>query len=344
MRVPTERQLIDQLLTTPRGRVIVCNLIDSVAEKLINRPQLRLFLAWWCKSIPAIAAIPTPKANANPLFDTLTKLSLDTGEWRKLASGMPGSTKLDPAKPDFRLCGQSQVAHHPRHRLATTMRAETFFSYLAGEAKTSVLANLELNVAPDGPRVAWDDAGRVKSARSDRIKPGARLGMKGGVAWYTQASAVRPLIEFGDADGVRDTLGLAHIGPGAHMIAIFFAPAALAADECGRPSALEAGGANGARFMCAPSGGSGKRARTWGQTAHLGRIAQGDTNIDGAPERITKPIDAAQLGKVDIRSIGHISNTRGTKRNESDDAFANILSGQRSIAELKATMLDLIKP
>jgi len=139
-------------------------------------------------------------------------------------------------------------------------------------------------------------------------------------------------LDNGDADGLRDALGLAHIGNSVHLVALLFESAALAGNAQGRPGALEAGGGKNSRFMCKASGKRLRLRGAWGQSANLACFATGDSDIDGVPEQVTKPLEARQLGSISALAVGSTAKDRGQSSVDSDKAFANVLARGRKTA------------
>ena len=342
MTPQTAAKLIEKLVSYDRGRILACNLVDSVNEGVISATDLKNIIDWWRHSLPLIEAKQSPKKKRDALLETFDLLRLEPNEWKAYASTVPGLLQLGE-KPEFRLCGlKKRSSRLPRSNLATAMPAEAFFNHLAAGAKTAILGNLNLVASPEESIVKWDEGGIQYSASKDHLKPNSRLGMKGGLAWFTKTEEIQTNLKNRDADGLRDALGLFHIGSGVHLVVLLFEPTAMTANKQGRPSALEAGGGKNSRFMCRASGNRLTHDQTWGQTADLARFAGGESDIDGVPERVTHPLEASQFGSIRVHAVGRSMKNRGKTKEDSDSKFAEFLARGRDSAQIQQTILNLI--
>jgi len=338
MKAMTNKELIDGLLTTPAGQIILCNLLDGVTEKLIPDDTLKEFLGWWRASVPYFEAFDTATEDSDPLLDTLELLTLSPEQWASMDASYPGLATLGP-KPDFRaLCHRVARGKGVTMTLMTTLNTAAFFEYLAADKKNELLGTLALDVTVEGSRVHATFHDGRKSARLDSLKPGSRFGPGGGIFWFTQADMIRSDVKDGDADAVRDILGLAHIGENIDLVAIEFRAASQA--RHGRPTALDAGGNQ--RFKSAADTSGAKARSSWGHTANLNRRAAGRKCIDGTPERICKSVPADSVELIEIHVVGRTKLHRGNSNMDDDRSFAQRLAHGKSPSDLRTAILNLL--
>jgi hypothetical protein len=193
-------------------------------------------------------------------------------------------------------------------------------------------------------RALQDPAGR--DARRFRLDA-ASLGLGNPVLWVAPASAVEAALagvareEW--ANTLRDRLGLylppfnpdrSKDGRAANRRFIVYIPTAALMPPChARPCFADAGGYP--RFMVESAAVTTPVAplRDWGQTTHLGVLANDGMLRDGIPERICRRLDAATLGSTELTFdyLGEIASERGNKPQDSDANFAKLLSEMLTI-------------
>lgn len=348
----SNKELVQRLDATKRGRIILCNVLDGYQAKLFTRETIRVFFDWWCKAFPIIAAKKSKDPLADPLFDTLDLLRMEPSFWAGLYGDIPGLAALG-GKPDFRsLCRRVGRYNRRSGELITVMPTEAFFLHLAADVRDLCMGTGLFDTTCDGTSVkaaVQDATGGFwagKMARADRLKPGACLGPPSGVFWFTAYGELKEAINYHDADGVRDLLGLIHLDDGdseIDLIGIAFSASAFKSDDThGRPTMMDAG--SNRRYKARTFLPRYRRRSFWGFTGHLGKLADSEGVCDGAAERVALPIDSAELGTVTIYPIGRttIFKKRGRSPEDNDEAFADGLRRHRDFGDIEAAVLALL--
>lgn len=332
----TKRQLVELLVPKPRGKIVLWNMVDGYQDLLLSKEDISEFLAWWAAAFSIIEATPSPLNHRDPLFDTLDLLRLEPSLWLQLAKAYPGLASLGN-KPDFRLlCPRRTHRKGNNGTLLTTLPTQDFFSFIAADVKNELLGTGTLDTRSDGVTVRALVAGAPLRARADRLKAGTHLGRPGGVLWYTTSDSVNEWANKPDADGICNILGLAHLDQQIDLLALEFDAIVLRADNIGRPTPIDAG--SHCRFKTRSDVPAHRHRSSWGRAADLSKCAAGSKIVDGAPERIARPIPTDAFSDIRVRALGRtLSERPGTKPTD-DEKFADRVARGRDETDLKTAL------
>lgn len=136
----------------------------------------------------------------------------------------------------------------------------------------------------------------------------------------------------GNADKVRDALGLIHYGNNSFLVRIEIPPTSI--KESSRPTFIDGLSSRSTRFRVRPDTSPVERDTTWGYTVNLESFANGCENIDGVPERVVQAIDEDSPLKFDY--IGRTSSIPGND----DIRFANRVCRGIDIKDLRKKILE----
>lgn len=340
--------LVRRLAGTPAGKIILCNVLDGYQENLFTQKSIRSLFTWWCKALPFIEAKPTHDPSADPVLVTLDLLRMAPSYWADLDKDYPGLAALG-SKPDFRLsCSRLTRYKKGSDALVTVMSTQAFMVLLADEVRDEMMGKGFFDTTCDGSSIhaaLKDTTGSFwigKTARADRLKPSASLGSPGNIFWFTTYDVLKTAIDYRDADGVRDLLGLIHHDSGVDLIGIAFSANALRKSTHGRPTVMDAGSHRRHKTWTFISRNRNRSA--WGFTAHLEKLAVSKKYCDGAPERVALSVDSADIGAVVIYPFGRTTTLkkRGLTSKDNDEAFAEYLYRARDFKDIKTAVLALL--
>lgn len=332
----SDSELINRLLQSPRGIVVICNLIDSISLGLFDQDTLRQFMSWWCSTIALLEGNPKDPIPGEKTFEALDILIIDPDAWESFGDAYPELKKLG-RKPDFRvLCRRRPTNQGDDTALMTVLDTEAFFPFFAAETKDELIGTLSIDMTTEGNRLhATLESGR-KSAALHKLKPDAQLGKPGEVFWYTLASGLQEKIAAGDADRVRDCLGLIHHNGSTDLIALKYTVKTKATPA--RPTALDAGSHQ--RFSAMPDKTRAAPNSAWGIAVDLAHFARREHKIAGAPERVALPLKQPNFDLLEIVPLGRTGITRGTRSSDNDQRFATRLARRRSKTALRKELMS----
>jgi len=143
----------------------------------------------------------------------------------------------------------------------------------------------------------------------------------------------------------RDELGLVHCRDGSFLLRLRFPSDAVARSgdsEMARPSFADLGNS---RFSVRQISARAAiyAAAGWGATVHLGKFANGSSDITGTSERVTRPLRAASLS-IAVEFLGPVRADRGvTMLVDDDDAFADRVQRGRTPTDLRTALMLLLE-
>lgn len=327
------RNFIRSLLTSWEGRLVLCNILDSHSMGLINDNTVIDYLQWWKSTTACIqqtAAANGPSAYSEPFIEALGLLCLDQSKWQKIHATYPCLSSLG-TKPDFLV--QCCAGVRPPENWLHTTRESTYFAHLSAEGQANDFGNNQIK-----PELARTQRSNRPSGAPVQLKPGASLGIPGGLLWYTDAlrSAVAVSLSSSDAaDKMRDVLGLVQHRKDKQLVALTFRVRTGIA--CARPSPMDAG--SHLRFRVKPD----SQTSNQGYTVDLEAFASGNTNIDGAPEWVTRSLPVKNLTDVKVYHLGKTSITRGDSADDDIKAFSQRVCGGRSWVDIKKAICRILQ-
>lgn len=321
---------VKNLLRTPRGQSVLCNLLHGYDSKFISRADCQSFLDVWRELHNTLAS----GSSLNSPFDVLVLLPFAPSVRHKLYPGVPAVGK------DLRIRCKKPLGSGSRTTgVTTTMSLTTFLRELA-DSETQAALNASGLLDFRETNISYSPQREEPSAVEGKLRSGKTLGQEGGLVWITDTRAVADALVKGDGDGIRDVVGLIHHLAGIRLVALSFASDVLSGITSGRPTALDAG-ANRC-FKSATESRQNQRCASWGYTSDLAKFVDGSGCIDGAPERVCYPIPSEALGTIRINPLKPTSQARGQPEAEFDKVFVKRINLGRGSAQLRTAVLALL--
>jgi|GEM_PF-2739493 len=338
MPPPNNQQILDLLLSDPKGVVIACNLQQSIKQGLVTKNFASTLVDWWFDYYRYTISGTT--GGINKLLDALDVVISPTN--------LPANFRPGTHRPDFLLQGRYPTRKHKINDAQHVMTFTTFRRHVAHEDDYKKLtngcdipsANSFTNPSDRGIARAMDLL--QKMGRWDcRITADGTIGRSGRILWFTSAPSGSTTTR--TADEIRDMLGMIDRKPGNLLIEVTLPATCLAKQNPRRPTAMDAGSHQ--RFRVRADGKTKQGRKAWGHAVDLGKFARGEPNIDGACERVCQPIPATAVNQLSFRCLGKVTTTRGNDANDNDDEFAKRLLStcpKTDVKALKTFMMDLV--
>ena len=317
--------MVDGLLASVGGQVVACNVVAGIDNQLIDPALAKEVLTW-------MGILGDHQRYAGPAGLVRALDHLQTGEVSPdLAIAQP---------PDFRLRGDAKPT--PFEVEVSCVLSVQVLGDLISDQDQVRLANegfaLPTSTAEfiANPTVReW--MSKPTSARTVRFNPGACLGRRRSVVWFTPRAAIEKTLKAKSdedrAQRARDVLGLAHREAGALLAALHFPPATLAGCASARPTFADAAGHR--RFKTWPDGATARKNRDWGRTVDLCALDASSPSLDGCPERVTKAADGGILGRgsFEFELLGAVRSSVGAGK-AADAAFAKRLADGLTVPKI----------
>lgn len=331
------RGFLDLVQSTPRGRALVVNMLDSLTEDLFPRAaNLREFL-----------------------MDCIGTYADDVDRGPDVLSAVAAVCRGDGVgkRSYVRQCRQQRFSTSDRERLSNTLKTESFARFLVGTQYKSAEGGLPvvLPLVPiDSPSGRSDYERRLADVTSDP-------------EWYSATATIgRPLPEptncwlttdqFGPdpnapvyagdlATQVRDELGLIDYGEGSCLLRLSFGASSLAeikACEVARPTFSDLGNSRFRANQSSSRAESYARAG-WGATVHLGKLGDGAfSDSTGVAERVSTSPPLSALAELTVEFLGRVGRDRGLTSQDDDEAFAQLLEAGRATEVIRNSLLSLL--
>lgn len=341
----TPPRFLSDLCESPRGLVVVCNVLSGLDEGLFDPHFVHHVFDWWHGCLlhqlqASRGPFPlTPEQFEKEALDALNVL---------LFAPKDPSFRKGSLKPDFLLgCARKPSANPVRGGYCSVMDVQGLIYHLMSTSDRRRLGAARGVLLGGVPGSAEVDAFILAGETGIALRPGSILGNPHGVYWVTPMSGLRRDVNGATvADRLRDVLGLVHLGEGRALAAIYLPAASVSAGESARPTFADAGGHR--RFRTRADRSGHRRHLTWGYTISLSRLASGERQIDGRRERVSRPIPATRVGTVRVLPLGKTQVTRGDDRPgtiDDDKSFAERLArahhGKAAILERMKAVLGL---
>lgn len=333
-------RFLDRLLFHPRGRIILCNIIDGLDDGVFDEDIVRQLFDWW--STVFLHLVKRDYAGRLPKVREEKELigSLHLVLFDKQAPGF----RPNDNKPDFLLiCMRKPRNTTIRTEFVNITQASGFiYRLLHGNERRELAATggLAITDYPTGKEVlAFVSSG----SHVVRLKPDSAVGRLGRVLWFTPFDQIdSDLAKGGVANAVRDRLGLFHYNnEDEALVALHLPSNVIEQIRNGRPTAADAG--SHARFKSRADTAAMRRRRAWGYTVDLERLAGGKRNIDGLPERVCQPIPSGHLGKIRVTPLRPVTEIRGSTLEDNHEAFAKRLTRQHGgIDNIRTRILHVL--
>ena len=313
---------LKRLMSHSQGRIVACNIVDSLNERLLKVDSVRELLDWWHQLylwyIQKIYKGRMPKRKEQ---DELMK-TLDVLLFEQQAPGF----RSDEKQPSFLLqCKRKPRVSKSDFEFVNVTTASVLIYHLMEENDRRILAGSGKMTVMGEPTEEEIGAVLAKGEHQVRLKPGATVGRPNHLLWLTPVDGLKAeFAHIRSADCIRDRLGLIHYDRvGNALVALYLPNTAILAGEHGRPTAADAG--SHARFKARADNGVNRRRSAWGYTADLEKFFSGKPTIDGLPERVAEPIPGKRLGIITITPLDYIDKARGATSKDDHTAFANRL-------------------
>lgn len=324
-----KERMIDLLLSKPLGRIFACNSLAAVGENVLTRKLLKDSLE------NCVQAFIEDKNNVG----TTKRL---VGLFEDVARGDRPITSSRRRK--FLFASKKRTPTIKNAEFSNVMKVSVLSEHLVSD---SALAHSHATFVsnPDPTDTKLKDALDRLNGRTDIYRFDASLGgnLDRPLFWIAPSdilSTVRQnnsLEKLGDI--VRDRLGLIDEEEDAALVEIRIPGNRLQRRTHARPTVADAGIHR--RFRIRPDANRARRRSGWGWTVDLRRFANGDTIIDGAPERIVEPINFDTYLGAKLEFAGVIKTLRGNTAGDDDEAFAKRICYGVSRSSLKKSLLDI---
>ena len=318
----TTAQVVERLLETVGGQIVVCNVLTGIQNGLVDS-------VWAAEALALMGEIGSDADYADP-----TRLLglLDDLRTRP-------STASSSGLPDIKL-GSTDAPAPFEVEVTSVLPAWLLGKLMSRDDKRRLMReNLALPRSRGdvlSPRMVNKWRNEPAEVRTVRANPAAELGRQDDVVWFTRRSALKEALaavpDSLHAQRARDVLGLVHQQEGAMLAAMHFQPPTLSACPSARPTFADAGGRH-TRFKAWPDDELARRDRSWGRTVDLRALNAHAASVDGCPERIARSTrgDALANGATfEFELLGTVQATA----DQGDADFATRLSNGRSAAEL----------
>ena len=324
------------MLERDPGRIVGCNIVAGVENRLIERRLAKAAFEW----LGRLAA------------DRGYTTSMDLVESLRVLQGgdYPRSMPSPSPPPEFRLRGERALDVRGMHEDLSIILPARLLNTLIHPRDRERLRDRGL-VFPSTDTGSWSRATvarwrrRPAAERRVRFDPNQTLGRHRSVLWFARRRDVEASLgsrsRNGRAQRGRDRLGLVHHRHGVILAAMHFPPGLLERVTSARPTFLDA--AEHRRFRTWPDGPDARANRHWGCTVDLAALARSDPNVDGCLERVTAEIAGGDLpddGRFEFDLLGPVAAATGTHPAD-DVAFSDRLRSQLgglSVDELRARL------
>ena len=330
----TTAQVIERLLQSAGGQIVVCNIVAGIENRLIDPRWATEVLAW-------MGTLGADESYADParFVQALDRLRMHL---HSPAASLPS------ALPDIRLGGIDAPAPFevevscilPAYVVGNMMLSRDQ-RRRAREGLADPISSIDF-----GTRAAVEEwQSKPARARMVQFDPAVRLGHQHSVVWFTRRDALEDALASDDtrsrAQRARDLLGLVHRQQGDMLAAMHFSPLTLSECVSARPTFADAG--SHVRFKTWPDSQAARNQRSWGRTVDLHALGTSRSSVDGCPERTTKSIDGTAFSNdaiFELELLGAVEASSG-QGDSTDVDFARKLLNGRPVTELGETLKAL---
>ena len=317
--------MINLLLIEPIGRIVACNILAAVNENVLTRGLVKAFLEN-CLN----AFVEAPVKTTEELI----------GQFEEVARGERPIRNGSHSQFLF-ACTKRTTAISKTSEVSTVIEVGTLVHYLieVADGHASFLSY------PDATDSMLKDAIERLNDRSDFYRSDAYLGGNPDrpFFWITlteMLSTVRRDNSPEDlGDAIRDRLGLIHYEDNIPLVELRIPGTRLRSRKHARPTFADAGSHR--RFRIRPDKSSARQRSGWGWTVDLLHFANGNTCIDGIPERVVERTAFNADTGARFVFAGVTKNVRGEKENENDSSFVNRVCCNINLSDLKNELLEL---
>ena len=342
-------RFIDRLVAHARCRIVTCNVLSGLDNKLFDKVFVRQFFDWWAALFEwrikneELAQLSLAREEKE-LIGTLDLLIFEPKPKK------PIKFRPEDSKPEFLLkCERVPRLKSVADGYAHVTDSWTFLTFIVHEDGRRKLAGtapgVSLGEVTDDEQEAL--AGTPCPVDKMMLRPGAMIGKPEGLLWITLWEEVQVGTKLHNpANHVRDLLGLVDHIEGDRLIALripatIIDPRQSKCERSGRPTFADAGGRH-PRFKCGADTIKCQQRSAWGFTANLAAFAQGDPILDGVPERVRSSVTTDALGDVDFIALGTVDMTRGNTHTDDNNAYADRLCAARDQDALKRELLQVL--
>ena len=325
----TTAQVIERLLQSAGGQIVVCNIVAGIENRLID-PRWATEVLAWMGTLGAHESYTDPAR----FVQALDRLRMHLHS--------PAA-----ALPDIRLGGIDAPAPFEVEVSCILPAFVVGNMMLSRDQRRGARGGLADPISIDfGTRAAVEEwQSKPAHARMFQFDPAARLGHEHSVVWFTRRDALDDALASDDtrsrAQRARDLLGLVHYQQGDMLAAMHFPPLTLSECASARPTFADAG--SHVRFKTWPDSQAARNQRSWGRTVDLHALGTSRSSVDGCPERTTKSIDGTAFSNdamFELELLGAVEASSG-QGDSTDVDFARKLLNGRTVTELGETLKAL---
>ncbi|HWY20837.1 MAG TPA: hypothetical protein VNX26_06415 [Candidatus Acidoferrum sp.] len=235
-----------------------------------------------------------------------------------------------------------------RARLSSTVKTDTFHRFLLARSFKTARPGLVSKVLDHAPRTPdeareYVDELRKITSTAGWSEPGATLGKpfpEPLYCWFTLTTSLARSVSkkspsVTKATEARDALGLIDSVDGEHRLEISF-PAKLLKSSpdliTARPTFADGGNSRFAAFQDGTVAQT-NNSRGWGTTVHLEKLAKGDRDLSGLPERVSNSVPVSPT-TFTATYLGRVEGTRGLFAADDHATFEARLRGTTTVSEI----------
>lgn len=323
-----KERMIDLLLSKPLGRIVACNILAALEENVLKCELLRAFLENCVQAF---------------IEDKVSTTKELIGQFEDVARGDRPRTSSRRRKFLF-VCTKRTPAINENTEFSTVIKVSVLNEHLVSD---SALAHGHASFVsnPDPTDPALKKAIHRLNGRTDIYRSDACLGgnLDRPLFWIAPSDILSTELQDNSleklGDVVRDRLGLIDHEESTSLVEIRIPGNRLQRRRHARPTVADAG--THRRFRIRPDASRARQRSGWGWTVDLRRFANGDTIIDGAPERIVEPINFDTHLGAKLEFAGVTKTSRGNTVGDDDGAFAKRICHGLNRSNLKKSLLDI---
>lgn len=320
---------VDVLLSSPRGKIIACNLLDGLNDGLYDQTFMQDLFDWWSGLfVWRHRTFPGFVRSIDSLVNTLSLVLSD----------IPAGFRPGRARPVFRL----RCQHRARTKLVANYLHVIGASFFYGSVLTTKARE---RLARRGALALHVRSGRAKTVHKSKLglrdlSTTYQLGRPNEAVFLTsRASLLHFEKQPNPANAARDLLGLVHKPHGDELVALSFSCPSLGAHQIVRPTIGDAGVHR--RFKTIPDSRKNRTRKAKGIAVNLQKFANGNTVLDGLGEVVIHSMPFAEIADIQLIPLGYTDGARGDNSGvDCDEQFANRLSAGRTVTELKTLLMN----
>lgn len=335
------KQFLEILLSSPKGKIIVCNIIDGIQHSLIETS----FVVDVLTRASGIMAL-NGYSNSHEAINTFATI-------REREYENPLDDGNEP--PEFRLGGlHGSFDGENSHDLTCVIRFSTVREIVKTENIESIKElDLRLTEPQEEAQIEpfindwirrWNE--NLTFNRRVQLDQSHTLGLPNSVVWFTTRVSLQKTFgtkRSNKAQLVRDSLGLVQHNQGDLLAALHFPSRLFSKIQSNRPTFFD--GANHSRFRTWPDSQSARLNMAWGHTVDLAKVDAEAKVIDGCVERVTLPLSGLALERLgldcELEFLGRVE-TNTNKGPVADRDFVHRLSAGISSTQPIEKLLGLL--